>query len=66
MLDNSMIPPVNSNLMHCLILRKNRAGEVIKDWKNEDRDGSCRQCDKVIKELSHIFECEAVKESGEL
>ena len=55
-----MIPPGISDILHHLILRKTSADEIIKDWKN--KDGICRQCNKVIKTFSHIFECEVVKE----
>ena len=47
--------------MHRLIIGKTKEGKVIKDWKNEDWDIICRQCNKVIQTFSHLF-YEVVKE----
>ena len=56
MLNTSMIPVNNCNILHCLILGKTKSGEFIKDWSNQD----CWQCGTVIEIFQHIFECEEV------
>ena len=41
MLNSSMIPPGNSNILHRLILGKTRPGEEIWKWKIQNWDGFC-------------------------
>ena len=62
MLNSGMIPPGNSEIMHRLILGKARAGEAVLKSKNQDWDGICKQCSKVIKTMSHTLECAKTKE----
>ena len=61
MLNKGMIPTNNSDILHRLILGKTKSGEVIKDWRNQDWNGICRQCGTVTETFQHIFECEVVK-----
>ena len=43
MLNNSMIPPGNSDILRRLILGKIRSGEEIRTWKSMNWDGYCKQ-----------------------
>ena len=61
MLNKGMIPTNNSDILHRLILGKTKSGEVIKDWRNQDWNGICRQCGTVTETFQHIFECVVVK-----
>ena len=61
MLNTSMIPVNNGDILHCLILRKTKSGEVIKDWSNQDWNSICRQYGTVLETFQHIFKCEVVK-----
>ena len=61
MLNKGMIPTNNGDILHRLIFGKTKAGDVIKDWRNQDWDGICRQCGTVTETFQHIFECEVVK-----
>ena len=61
MMNKGMIPTNNSDILHRLILGKTKSGEVIKDWRNQNWDGICRQCGTVLETFQHIFECEVVK-----
>ena len=61
MMNKGMIPTNNSDILHRLILGKTKSGEVIKDWRNQNWDGICRQCGTVLETFQHIFECDVVK-----
>ena len=62
MLNSGVIPPGKSDIFHRFILEKTRPGEEIRTWKNNSWDGYCKQCCKVVKTMSHIFECEKTRE----
>ena len=61
MLNKDMIPTNNGNIVHGSILVNTKSGEVIKDWRNQDWDGICRQFGTVTETFQHIFEFEVVK-----
>ena len=61
MLNLGMIPTGNSDILHRFLLGKTRPGEEIRNWKNQNWDGYCKQCCKVIETTAHIFECEKTK-----
>ena len=48
MMNKGMIPTNNSDILHRLILGKTKSGEFIKDWRNQNWDGICRQCGTVL------------------
>ena len=56
MLNTGMNPVNKGDILHRLILGKNKLGEVIKDW-----NCFCRQFGSVIETFQHIFEYEEVK-----
>jgi len=55
MLNKGMIPTNNGDILHRLILGKTKSGEVIKDWSNQDWNGICRQCGKLIRMATLIL-----------
>ena len=61
MLNTGMIPTGNSDIIHRFLLGKTRPGEEIRNWKNQNWDGYCKQCCKVIETTAHIFECEKTR-----
>ena len=58
MLNSGTIPPGNSGIIHRFLLRKTRPRSEIRTWKNQNWDGYCKQCCKLIETTAHIFECE--------
>ena len=56
-LNCGLIPPVNSDILHWLILWNTIVGEEIQNSKIQNWDGICKQCSKVIETMSNIFEC---------
>ena len=61
MLNSGMIPTGNSDIIHRFLLRKTRPGEEIRNWKNQNWDGYCKQCCKVIETMASIFNCEKTR-----
>ena len=61
MLNSVMILTRNSDIIHRFLLGKTRPGEEIRNWKNQNWDGYCKQCCKVIETTAHIFECEKTR-----
>ena len=63
LLSNSTITIKNSDIKHCLILRKTRVGIEIQNLKQEDWDNICRQCSALIETFNSIIECSKLKGS---
>ena len=61
MLNSGMIPTGKSDIIHRFLLGKTRPGDEIRNWKNQNWDGYCKQCCKVIETTAHIFECEKTR-----
>ena len=61
MLNSGMMPTGNSDILHRFQLGKTRPGGEIRNWKNQNWDGYCKQCCKVVETTAHIFECEKTR-----
>ena len=62
MLNLGMITPGNSDIIHRFLLQKTRQDEEIRKWKNQNWDGFCKPCCKVVKKMWLIYECEKTQE----